>query len=163
MQYINYKKITYILSEKPGLSGQIAFEFLKHVIDSKNVLKFTFYGYGKKNESLELLKKMYDNIVILPSKNNEESFLINDFYINGGLLKVLCSLGEFPNFLEILKLDSNSKTDQNDYCWCIEYSDEMFTFIYTDKFVDNLKIISIEQELADKGIVYERKIIKKVT
>ena len=159
MQYNNYKKITYILSETPGLSGQIAFEFLKKVIDSKNILKFTFYGHGKKNESLNLLREMYENIVILPSKNHEEIFLIHNFYINSKLLKVLCALGEFPNFLEIAKFDSYSKIDQIDYCWCIEYSDEIFTFTYMDKFIDDSVIISIEQELLNKGIVYERKII----
>ena len=34
MASINYKKISYILSEKPSLSGQIAFEFLNQLINS---------------------------------------------------------------------------------------------------------------------------------
>lgn len=162
MQYINYKKISYILPEISGLSGQIAFEFLKNIITLKDVLKFTFYGHGIKNESLGLIREMYGNVVILPSKDNEEVFLINNFYIHAGLLKVLCSLGKFPNFLKISKIDSNLKTDQIDYCWCIEYSDEIITFIYADKFIDNSKIISIEHEFLSKGIVYERKATKDI-
>lgn len=162
MHYTNYKKITYILSEQPGLSGQIAFEFIKKIISSKIILKITFYGHGINNDNLVLLKEMYNDIVMLPSKNNEEEFIINNFEINNGLLKVLCSLGEFPNVLKISKIDSNLKLNKIDYWWCIEYSDEVFTFIYADKFIDDSQIKSIEQELLNKGIVYERKVIRNV-
>lgn len=158
MQYNKYKKITYILSEKPGLSGRIAFEFLKEVIGSKNLLKFTFYGHG--NKCFGLFRKMYDNIISLPCENDEEEFLINNFDIKSGLLKVLCLLGEFPNFLKISKLDSDYKTNKMNYSWCIEYSDETFTFTYLDKLIEDSKIVSIEQELFNKGIVYERKVSK---
>lgn len=148
MPYTNYKKISYVLSEKPGLSGRIAFEFLSKIIASNDVLKFTFYGHGKHNESLDLFMEMYDDIVVLPSKNNEEEFIIKNFDINDRLYEVLCSLGKFPKFLKI---------EQIDYCWRIEYSDEVFTFVYMDKFMDDLKIALIEQEFLNKGIHYERK------
>lgn len=159
MQYIKYKKITYILSEEPGLSGQIAFEFLKNIVDLSDSIKFIFYGHGKNSESLGLLKEMYDNIIIQPSKNNEESFIISNFYVNSGLLKLLCSLGKFPNFICISKFDPNNQIDY----WSMEYSDEFFTFIYNDKFINYSRMIALEQELLNKGIVYERKVIKNVT
>ncbi|MBO6263180.1 MAG: hypothetical protein J6N93_02755 [Clostridia bacterium] len=157
MPYINYKKLSYILSEEPGLSGEIAFEFLDKLITSNDVLKFTFYGHGIHSESLDSLMEMYDDIVILPSKNNEKEFLIKNFYIKDRLHEVLSSLGEFPNFLKITKINSISKNDLVDYCWCIEYCDEVFTFAYMDEFVDDLKIISIEQELLNKGLHYIKK------
>lgn len=105
---------------------------------------------------------MYNDIVTLPSKNNEEEFIINNFEIKSGLLNVLCSLGQFPNILKISKIDSNLKLNQIDYWWCIEYSDEIFTFIYADKFIDDSQIKLIEQVLLNKGIVYERKVIRNV-
>ena len=105
---------------------------------------------------------MNENTIILPSKDNTKELLIKNININDRLLDILCSLGEFPNFLRISKINSNLELIQVDYYWSIEYCDEIFTFIYTDKYIDCSKIVSIEQELENKGISYERKETKNV-
>lgn len=160
MQYINYKKISYILSETPGLSGKIAFEFLYNIIDSKDVLKFTVHGQGDNSKNLNSLLEMYDHTMLIMSKGNEKEFIIKNITINNRLLEILCALGEFPNFLKISKIDSNIHNSTNDYCWSIEYCDEVLTFIYIDKYFDDFKIALIEKELENKRISYERKEIK---
>ena len=157
MSYTNYKKISYILSEKPGLSGQIAFEFLDKIIIPNDVLKFTFNGHGNSPESFDYFKNLYDDVVFLNSKNNEEEILIKNFNMKDGLHEVLGSLGKFPNFCKISKSNYCSKIENVDCCWCIEYCDEIFTFIYMDKCMDDLKIALIEQELLNKGLLYEKK------
>lgn len=162
MLYTNYKKISYILSEKPGLSGQIAFEFLDKIINSNDILKFTFYGHGKYNENFDLLMQMYNHIAIQPSKTNEKVIIIKDFIVNDKLKEVLCGLGLFPNFLKISKIGSNLEEERIDYFWSIEFSDEMLTFTYMKKLIDDLKIVLIEQAFLNKGIFYERKVIKNI-
>lgn len=162
MIYTNYKKISYILSENPGLSGQIAFEFLDKIINFNDVLKFTFYGHGKHNKSLDLLIQMYTDVVILPSKTNEKEIIIKNFVMNDKLKEVLCVLGMFPNFIKISKIGSSLKEERIDYLWSIEFSDEILTFTYMKKLIDDSKIILIEQALMNKGIFYERKETKNI-
>jgi len=162
MSYINYKKLSYILSEEPGVSGKIAFEFLNSIVDSNDVLKFTIFAHSNHNKSIESLIEMHDNIVILPNKTNERELVIKGLKINRKLLDVLCSLGEYPNFLKISKINSNLELKQIDYYWSIEYCDESFTFIYMDKYIDCSKITLIEQEFENKGISYERKREKSI-
>lgn len=160
MAYTNYKKISYILSEEPGLSGQIAFEFLNKIIHSNDVLEFTFWGHGQHSESLDLLMQMYNDITILPSKTNEIVIVIKNFTVNDELREVLGVLGMFPNFLKISKIGSNLEEERMDYFWSIEFSDEILTFTYMKKLIDDSKIILIEQTLLKNGIFYERKEIK---
>lgn len=162
MPYINYKKISYILSETPDLSGKMAFEFLDKIIEPGDVLKFTFYGHSKHAQSLDSLIEMNNDTMILSSKNTEKEILIRNFHINGSLLDILCSLGNFPNFLKISKINSNLKLMQFDFFWSIEYCDEIFSFIFIDEYIDSSKIVLIEQELKNKGISYERKETKSV-
>lgn len=162
MVYTKYKKISYILSEKPGLSGQIAFEFLDKISNFNDVLEFTFQGHGKHNESLDLLMQMYNDVVIVPSNINEKVIVIKDFIVNDKLKEVLCVLGMFPNFLKISKIGSNLEREQMDYFWSIEFSDEILTFTYIKKLIDDSKIILIEQALLNEGIFYERKEIKNI-
>ena len=69
------KKISYVLPEKPQLSGQIAFEFLDKILNDGDILKFKFYGHGINNESLTLLMQMHSDIVFLPSNINEKNSL----------------------------------------------------------------------------------------
>ena len=162
ISYTNYKKISYILSENPGLSGQIAYEFLDKIINFNDVLKFTFYGHGKHNESFDLLMQMYDNVSIQPSKNNEKVIIIKDFVVNDKLKEILCELGMFPNFLKISKIDSNLEEDKKDFFWTIEFSDEILIFTHIKNFIDDSKIILVEQTLLNKGVFYERKEIKDI-
>lgn len=162
ISYINYKKISYILSETPSLSGNIAFVFLNKILEPNDVLKFTFYEHEKESKSTNSLLQMYDDIVILPSKNNEKEFIVNNINLNNDLLDFLCLSGKFPNFLTISKINSNIKSIQKNYYWSIEYCDEIFTFIYKDTYIDSSKIILIEQELKNKEISYERKKIRNI-
>lgn len=156
MTSTNYKKISYILSEKPGLSGQIAFEFLNQLINSNDVLKFTLHSPIKHHEAFELLTKMYNDVTIIPSMNNEKIIVIKKFIMNDKLKELLCVLGMYPNFLEISKINSK----ELDYSWSLEFNDETLTFTYGDKLIDDLKINLIEQSLLNKKIFYERKEIK---
>ena len=149
----NYKKISYILSEKPGLSGQIAFEFLDQFITSNDILKFTLHSPLKHNEAFELLMQMY-NVTILSSMTNERTIVIKDFIINDMLKELLCDLGMYPNCLEISKISSNFK--KKEYLWSIEFCDEILTFTYADKLIDDSKIKLIEQSLLNKKIFYEK-------
>ena len=160
MPYINYKKISYILSETPGLSGKMAFEFLNKIIEPDDVLKFTFYGHSKYDQGLDSIISMNNEAVIVPSQNVEKEIVIKNLNINSDLLGVLCSLGNFPNYLKISKI--NLKSMQTDFCWNIEYCDEVFSFVFMDEYIDYSKILFIEQELDNKGISYERKETKSV-
>lgn len=160
MSYINYKKISYILSEIPGLSGKIAFEFLNKIIDSNDELKISLYGNNIHNEIINSLIEMQNDIIILPSKNNEKEFLVKNLNINDRFFDILCLCGEFPNFIKISKISSNQSLKPTDYFWSIEYCDETFIFICMDECFDLSKIVLIEQELENKGISYEKKYTK---
>ena len=155
MQYINYQKVSYILSETPGISGKIAFEFLLEIVNLEDVLKFTFYGQENNSQSIDSLIEMHNNTNIIVSKKRPKEFVIKNININYRLLELLCSLGEFPNFIKISKIDSNL-THTNFY-WSIEYCDEILTFIYPYKYFDDSKIALIEKKLESQGISYERK------
>lgn len=85
MASTNYKKISYILSEKPSLSGQIAFEFLNQFINSNDVLKFTLHSSIKHNEAFELLIKMYNDVIILPRMVNEKTIVIKNIIMNDAI------------------------------------------------------------------------------
>ena len=160
MSCTNYKKISYILSENPGLSGQIAYEFLDKIVNFNDVLKLRFYGHGKHNESFDLLTKLYVDVAIHPSKNNEKVIVIKDFVVNDKLKEMLCVLGMFPNFLEISKIDLEE--DKKDYFWSIAFSDEIIIFTYIKNFIDDSKITLVEETLLNNGIFYERKEIKDI-
>ena len=155
MQYINYRKVSYILSETPGISGKIAFEFLLEIVNLEDVLKFTFYGQENNSQSIDSLIEMHNNTNIIVSKKRPKEFVIKNICINDKLLKLMCSLGEFPNFTKVSKIDSNL-THTNFY-WSIEYCDEILTFIYQYKYFDDSKIALIEKKLESQGISYERK------
>lgn len=160
MPYINYKKISYILSEMPDLSGKMAFEFLDKIVEPDDVLKFTFSGHNRHSQSLDLLIAMNNDSMIVSSHNTEKEIIIKNLNINRNLLDILCSLGNFPNYLKISKI--NLKSMQTDFCWNIEYCDEVFSFVFMDQYIDSSKIILIEEELDNKGISYERKETKSV-
>lgn len=106
--------------------------------------------------------QMYNDVVIVPSNINEKVIVIKDFIVNDKLKEVLCVLGMFPNFLKISKIGSNLEREQMDYFWSIEFSDEILTFTYIKKLIDDSKIILIEQALLNEGIFYERKEIKNI-
>ena len=157
MASINYKKISYILSEKPSLSGQIAFEFLSQFINSNDVLKFILHSPIKHNEAFELLIKMYNDVIILPSMVNEKTIVIKNIIMNDKLKELLCDLGRYPNYLSISKINSNFEKKQMNYFWTIDFCDELLTFTYVDKSIDDSKINLIEQTLLNKKIFYEKK------
>ena len=157
MQYINHKKISYILSEEPGLSGKIAFEFLSEIVNSNDVLKFIFHGQGENGISIDSLLEIYDDIIIIMNRSNEKVFVIKNINIDNRLLELLCLLGKFPNYLVISRIDSNLNNSHISYYWSIEYSDEVLSFTYADKYFDGSKITIIEKKLETKGISYERK------
>ena len=156
MPYIKYKEISYVLSEKPGISGEIAFEFLTKIIEEKEHLQFEFYGHGK-NESINLLKAMYNDTVIYLCEDDEEKFFIRDFDIKDGLIEVLRSLGKYPNLIKITKPKFNQKMKKVDYYWSMEYMDEYFTFFYMEDIINDSKINLIEEGLLGKGLFFERK------
>ena len=162
MSYTNYKKISYILSEKPGLSGQMAFEFLDQLVSPNDVLRFTLNSNRIHAKTIDLLIQMYNDIIILPSMTHEKTIIIKDFIMNDKLRELLCELGMFPNFLKISKISSNLTAEPMDYSWAIEFCDEILTFIYADKLIDETKIIMIEQSLLDKKLLYERKETKRL-
>ena len=162
MLYTNYKKISYILSEKTGLSGRIAFEILNKIISINDVLEFTFYGQSEHNKSIDLLFEMFNNIVIIPSKNNEKKFVIKNIIINDKLIEILSIAGMFPNYLKISKLESDLEEEKKDYFWSMEFCDEILNFSYREKFFDDSKISLIEKEFLTKGLFYERKEVKKI-
>lgn len=157
MQYINYQKVSYVLSEIPRLSGKIAFEFLLEIVNLDDVLKFTVCGQENNSKNIDTLIGMHNNTKILMSQKSPKEFVIKNININDRLLELLCSLGEFPSFIKISKIDSNSTHCQLNYYWSIEYCDEILTFIYADQYFDNSKIALIEKKLESKGISYERK------
>ena len=155
MPYTKYKKISYILSETPDLSGKMAFVFLDKIIEPHDVLKFTLYGHSKHNQGLDSLIAINKDAMIVTSQKAEKEIIIKNLNINDDLLDVLCSLGKFPNYLKISKI--NLKSMQTNFCWNIEYCDEFFSFVFMDEYIDSSKIVLIEQELDNKGISYERK------
>lgn len=161
MASTNYKKISYILSEKQSLSGQIAFEFLNQFIHSNDVLQFTLHSPIKHNEAFELLIKMYNDVIILPSMVNEKTIVIKNIIMNDAIKKLLCDLGRYPNYLSISKINSNFEKEKMSYFWTIDFCDELLTFTYMNKLIDDSKIKLIEQSLLNKNIFYERKEIKK--
>ena len=79
MQYINYRKVSYILSETPGISGKIAFEFLLEIVNLEDVLKFTFYGQENNSQSIDSLIEMHNNTNIIVSKKDQKSLLLKTF------------------------------------------------------------------------------------
>lgn len=159
-RYTKYKKISYILSEIPDLSGKMAFVFLDKIIEPHDVLKFTFCRHGKHDQGLDSLIAMNKDAMIVTRQKAEKEIIIKNLNINDDLLDVLCSLGNFPNCLKISKI--NLKSKQTNFCWNIEYCDEFFSFVFTDEYIDSSKIILIEQELANKGINYKRKETKGI-
>ena len=162
MSYTNYKKISYVLSEKPGISGMIAYEYIKHIIRSEDVLKFIVFGHGIPNDNLESFLTMHSDATILPGTSNEKVFILNHVDVNTKLLELLCSLGEYPNYSEIAKIINTIKLNNTHSDWKIEYSDELFTIIYNNEYIDDSIIELIEKNLKNKNICYERKIIKKL-
>lgn len=75
---------------------------------------------------------------------------------------MLCDLGRYPNYLSISKINSNFEKEQMSYFWTIDFCDELLTFTYVDKLIDDSKIKLIEQSLLNKKIFNERKEIKKI-
>lgn len=74
---------------------------------------------------------------------------------------MLCDLGIHPNYLSISKINSNFKEEQMNYFWTIDFCDELLTFTYVNKLIDDSKINLIEHSLLNKKIFYERKEIKQ--
>ena len=160
MSYTKYKRISYILSETPDLSGKMAFVFLDKIIEPDDVLKFTFCGHSKHDQALDSLIAMNKGAKIVTSQKAEKEIIIRNLNINDDLLDVLCSFGNFPNYFKITKI--NLQSMQTNFCWNIEYCDEFFSFFFMDEYIDSSKIILIEQELDNKGIIYERKETKGI-
>jgi len=159
MPYTDYNQISYILSEKPGLAGRIAYIVIDNIIEPNDIIKFTFYGHGKSDEKLNSLIKLHNDVTILPSKNNEKEFVVKNLVINDKLMETLCLLGTFPNYLIISKIGPALEKN-NGYFWSVEFSDEILTFSYMKSCVDASKVTLIEQSILSNELSYERKRIK---
>ena len=160
MQHLKYRKVSYVLPETPGMSGKIAFEFLSKIVMSSDSLRFSFRGQGENNESFDKLLTMNNEAIIIINNTNEKTIVIKNIIINENLLEILCSLGKYPNFLEVSKINENLLNSSPEFYWSIGYCDEIFTFDYLDGEFDCSKLDLIEKEFENKGIRYERKKMK---
>ncbi len=161
MEYINYNKISYVMSEKADIFGMLAFELISKIIHSNDMLKFILYNHGIHNYDLESFLLNHNDATILPS-NNKIAFIIKNIELNSKTLDLFCSLGKYPNYIEILKINDNLELKDNYFEWKIEYSDDMLTILYLDNHIDDLTFVLIDKELSKKDIYYKRKKMVKV-
>ena len=156
MSYINCKKVSYILSEESGQAGKMVYEILSKIIGANDTLRFSINHHGIHNAGIDYIAEN-NKIELLPSNNHKKEFIVKKINIDSRLLNALSLLGEHPNFINISKVDSVTNSVPKNGYWCIEYCDEIISFVYDERYIDSNDIESIEQKFEIAGLYYERK------
>lgn len=162
MQYLNYKVVTYVLSETQSLSGKMAYEFLRKILNERDTLLFSSKTVKDLGNTIGLLKQQCKETRSLSNKSSETDFIGLSLAMNEKTLDLLCLLGEYPNYMSISRINAESDEHLPNCLWTIDYCDEMLKFTFIDKLVNGDTLALIENELIKKQIDYERKTIKTI-